>query len=284
MSGDRRAATVALVVGAAHAAAVAALVRWLGYPLDALEHAPGGPVGALLGLTLLLALPAFVAVRHGVVTPLIATVLETAWAVSREFATAGPEFTETGGYTVVIGPRYVDAYVDAWYVWLLAYLLLGAAEHVVRVDFDRLPSPRDDERLDWFHRRDRRSALRVAGVFGVVHAAVFLVLAADSGYFVPGGFLPSPWYVGLGVLAWTVVGLVATGGVAGFLLGRWGLVAPTVGLAWLVRETGWAQGLPMPDDALPVYFLGWFFFAGGLVAVGGVEWGIRTAGRRLRGP
>lgn len=284
MSRDRRAAAVALIVGMVHAIAIAALVRWLDYPLDALANAPGGLVGAFLGLTLLLAVPTFVAVRHGLVTPLVAAVLGTGWPIFLEFATPRPEFSETGGYTIVIGPRYVDAYVDAWYIWLLAYLLLAAAEYVVRVDVDRLPSPRADDRLDWLRRRDRRAALRAAGVLGVVHAAVFLLLAADSGYFVPGGFLPSPWYVGLGVLAWTVVGLVAIGGMAGFLLGRWRLLAPTVGLAWLVRETGWTQGLPLPDDALPVYFLGWFFFAGGLVVVGGAEWVIRAAGRRLREP
>lgn len=272
---DSRAMAVALVIGVVHAAAVAALVRWLDYPLDALEHAPGGPVGALLGLTLLLAIPTFVAVRHGLVTPLLAAVLEAAWAVGREFATAGPEFSELGGYTIVIGPRYVDAYVETWYVWLLAFLLLGLVEYVVRVEFDRLPSPRVDVRLEWLLGRDREAGLRVAAVLGVAHAAVFLLLAAESGYFVPGGFLPSPWYVGLGVLAWSVVGLVAIGGVAGFLLGRWGLVAPTVALAWLVRETGWIQQLPLPDDALPVYFLGWFFFAGVLMVVGGVEYALR---------
>lgn len=272
---DRRAAAVALGVGAAHAVGVAAVVRWLDYPIDALASAPGGTVGALVGLTLLLALPTFLAVRLRLVTPLLAAALEAAWAVLRELATAGPEFSELGGYTIVIGPRYVDAYVEGWYVWLLAFLLVGTVEYVLRVDLERLPSPRVDDRLEWLLRRDREAGLRVAAVLGVGHAAVFLLLAAASGYFVPGGFLPAPWYVGLGVLAWSVVGLLAIGGVAGFGLGRWGLVAPTVALAWLVRETGWIQQLPLPDDALPVYFLGWFFFAGGLVLVGGVEYGVR---------
>lgn len=281
MSRDRRALVLALVVGGIHALAVTAVVRWLDYPVDALVHAPGGTVGALLGLSALLAVPTFVALRHRLVTPLLAGVFGTGWAVLREFATSRPEFSETGGYTIIVGPRYVDAYVDAWYVWLLAYLLLGAAEYVVRVDLDRLPSPTGDERLDWLRIRDRGTALRVAAVVGVVHTVVFLLLAADSGYFVPGGFLPSPWYVGLGVLAWTLIGLVAIGGVVGFLLGRWGLVAPAVGLAWLVRETGWNQQLPLPDDALPVYFLGWFFFAGGLVVVGAIEWGLRDGWKRI---
>lgn len=283
MSRDRRALAVGLAVGSVHALGIAALVRWLGYPIDALANAPGGVVGALIGLTALLAVPTFVAVRHGLVTPLAAAVLETAWAVVRVFTTARPEFSELGGYTIVMGPRFVDAYVDAWYVWLLAFLLLGAAEFVLRVDHRWLPSPRVDDRLDWFRRRDRRSGVLTAAAIGAAHAAVFLGLAADSGYFVPGGFLPSPWYVGLGVLAWTVVGLAAIGGVAGVLLGWRGLVAPTVGLAWIVRETGWTQQLPLPDDALPVYFLGWFFFAGGLLVLGGVEWGLRRAWIRFNG-
>lgn len=281
MSRDRRALVLALVVGVAHALAVAALVRWLNYPIEALAHAPGGTGGALLGLVALLAVPTFVAVRYRLVTPLLAGVLGIGWAVLREFSTSRPVFSETGGYTIIVGPRYVDAYVDAWYVWLLAYLLLGAAEHVVRVDLDRLPSPSGDERLDWLRRRDRGTALRVAAVVGVVHTVVFLLLAADAGYFTSGGFLPSPWYVGLGVLVWTVLGLGAIGGVVGFLLGRWGLVAPVVGLAWLVWQTGWTQQLPLPDDALPVYVLGWFFFAGGLVAVGAMEWVLREGWARI---
>lgn len=282
MSRQRRAVMIALGIGGGHALGVAALVRWLGYPIDALANAPGGTAGGLLGLTLLLGVPAFLAVSHRLATPLAAAVLGSAWAVGLEFATARPEFSELGGYTVVIGPRYVDGYVDAWYAWLLAYLLLGAAEVVLRMELDRLPALRDAAAFDRLRRRDRGTAIRVGAAFGVAHAAVFLLLAADWGYFEPGNFLPAPWYVGLGVFGWTVLGLVAIGAVVGVALARLRLIAPTVALAWLVRRTAWNQQLPLPDDPLPVYFLGWFVFAGGLVAVGGVEWLLRAAWARFK--
>lgn len=49
MSLDRRAAVVGLAVGVVHAAAVAGLVRWLDYPIDALANAPAGQFETLLG-------------------------------------------------------------------------------------------------------------------------------------------------------------------------------------------------------------------------------------------
>lgn len=281
--GDRRALAVALLVGAAHAAGVAALVASLDYPVDSLAGAPGGTAGALLGLAALLGVPTFLLVRYRLAVPLGVAAVGAGWPVYRELTTPAPEFSTLGGYTVVHGTRYLDGYVDAWYVWLFAYLLVGLAEHVVRTDLDRLPDPVRDGRLDRLFRGDARSARRMALAVGAGHAAVFLWLAADWGYFAPNGYLPSPWYAGLAVLAWTVLGLALVGGVPAFLLVRVRLVLPTVGLAWLVRQTGWTQTLPLPDDSLPIYFLGWFFFAGLLLAAAGVEYGLRAAWKRADG-
>lgn len=111
---------------------------------------------------------------------------------------------------------------------------------------------------------------------------MFLALAADSGYFTPGGFLPSPWYTGLAVLGWTVLGLLALGAVPAWLLVRARLVAPTVALAFLVHRTGWLQLRALPDDPLPIYFIGWVAFAAALVVVGGAEFVFRAATRRVR--
>lgn len=275
------AGAVAVVVGAAHAAGVWALVRTLDYPIDGLAVAPGGTPGALVGLTLLAGLPAFLAARRRLVAPLVAAVLGVGWPVYRELTTPPPTFSTLGGHTVVHGPRYVDAYVDAWYVWLFAYGLVGLAEYVARADHSWLADPVRDARLDALLSGGPRSARRAFLVVGAAHALVFLGLATDAGSFEPGGFLPLPWSVGLGVLAWTVVGLGVVGGVPAYLLSRWRLVGPTLGLAWLVRQTGWTHALPTPDGPLPVYFLGWVAFAFGLVGLGGIEVGLREGWRRV---
>ena len=281
----RAALVIALGVGVGHAVGVAAVVSALGYPVNALEHAPGGVAGAVGGLVVLAALPTFLALRYRLFLPAVGALAVGARAVSLEFATPPPTFSPLGGHTVVAGPRYVDAYVDAWYVWLFAALLLGAAEAVIRTERGWLPTRPPSDQVATLVNADRRSALRAALAVGAGHLAVFLLLAADWGYFAPGAYLPAPWYVGLGVLVWTLVGLVAVGGVAGFLLFRHRLVAPTLVLAWLASRTGWAQNMPLPDDPLPVYSLGWFVFAGLLLAVGGAEYGVRAVRRRVgRGP
>lgn len=278
----RRSAAFALLVGAVHAVGIAAVVRRLDYPVGGLVQAPGGAAGAVVGLVALLGVPAYVAARYRVVSPLAVAGGTGGWAVYREFTTPAPEFSTLGGHTVVQGTRYVDAYVDGWYLWLFAALLVGAAEYVVRTDHVRLPDPSGERRLDRLLQPGLGSAVRAGLVAGAGHLLVLLGLAADWGYFAPGGFLPAPWYVGLGVLAWTVVGLAVVGAMPAYLLVRLRLVAPTAGLAWLVRHTGWTQQLPLPDDALPVYFLGWFFFAGLLLAAGGTEYAVRWSVQRIR--
>lgn len=276
---DRRVLALAVAVGLVHAAAIAALVARLDYPIDALATAPGGRVGAVFGLVALLAVPAFVAVRQRLLLPLATVLLVGGWSVGRELTTPPPAFSTLGGHPVVSGARYVDGYVDAWYVWLFAALLLGLAESVARVAHDRLPTPGRSAWLDRLLDGDGRLAFVAVGV---AHGGVFLGLAADWGYFAPGGFLPAPWYVGLGVLGWTLLGLLTIGGVPALLLARWRLVTPTVGLAWLAWRTGWLQQLPLPDDPLPVYFLGWFVFAGVLAGLGGLEYAGRRAWRWAR--
>jgi hypothetical protein len=276
---------LALLAGVVHAVAVAALVARLDYPVDPLANAPGGSVGAAVGLVAVVAVPTVVALRFRVLSPVVVTAASLALPVYRTFTTPPPTFSNLGGYTVVVGARYVDAYVDAWYVWLLAALLVGLVEAVVRLDVAWLPRPVGGGVDRWLGGKEgavRRTTAACAGA----HVAVFLLLAADWGYFSPGGYLPSPWYVGLGVLAWTLVGLAVVGGLPAYLLVRGRLLSPTLALAWLVRRVGWAQNMPLPDDPLPIYFLGWPVFAGGLLLLGGVEyalgrlvrWGRRSLG------
>jgi hypothetical protein len=270
---------LALVAGVAHAAGVAALVSRLDYPIDALANAPAGRVGAVVGLVAVVAVPVAVALWLRVVSPLVVVAASVVWPVYLTATTAPPTFSRLGDYTVVEGPRFVDAYVDAWYVWLFVALLVGLVEAVVRLDVTRLPAPARAARLRRWLGPGRRAARRTAGVCGGAHAAVFLVLAADWAYFVPDGYLPSPWYVGLAVLVWTVVGLAVVGGVGPYLLVGRRLVVPTLAFAWLARQVGWAQNMPLPDDPLPIYFVGWPVFAGAFLLLGGVEYALRRLGR-----
>lgn len=268
----------ALFVGVVHTAVVGGVVARLDYPVQTFESLPGGVAGAAVGLVTVVAVPVFVLLRYRVVLPALAATVGVAWPIYRAVTTPAPEFSTLGGYTIVDGTRYVDAYANGWYVWLLASVLLGLTEYVVRRDHEWLPSPARSTRLDQWLRREQVSARRLAAVVGVAHAAVFLLLAGNSGY-VRGGFLPSPWYVGLGVAVWTLLGLLLVGGLPVYLLVRTRLVAPSVVFAWLVSAVGWAQLTPRPDDSLPVYFIGWVFFAGVLFVVGGVEYGLRRVGR-----
>lgn len=221
---------VALLVGVVHTAVVVGVVARLDYPVQTFASLPGGVAGAAVGLVAVVAVPAFVLLRYRVVLPGVAAIVGVAWPISREVTTPAPEFSTLGGYTVVDGTRYVDAYVNGWYVWLLAFVLLGLTEYVVRSDHEWLPSPARSTRLDQWVRREHQPALRLAAVVGVAHAAAFLLLASNSGY-VRGGFLPSPWYVGLGVAVWTLLGLLLVGGLPVYLLGRTRLVAPSVAFA-----------------------------------------------------
>jgi hypothetical protein len=270
---------IALVAGVAHAAGVAALVARLDYPVDALANAPAGRIGAVVGLVAVVAVPIAVALSIRVVSPLVVVAASVVWPIYLTAATPLPTFSRLGDYTVVEGPRFVDAYVDAWYVWLFVALLVGLAEAVVRLDVAQLPAPARVARLRRWLGPGEPAARRTAAVCGGVHATVFLVLAADWAYFVPGGYLPSPWYVGLAVLVWTVVGLAVVGGVGPYLLVRQRIVAPTLAFAWLARQVGWAQNMPLPDDPLPIYFVGWPVFAGAFLLLGGAEYVLRRLGR-----
>lgn len=272
-------AVIALVAGIAHAAGVVALVGRLDYPVDALANAPAGRAGAVVGLVTVVAVPVAVALWFRIVSPLVVVAASVVWPVYLTATTPPPTFSRLGGYTVVEGPRFVDAYVDAWYVWLFVALLVGLAEAVIRLDVTRLPTPVHATRLRRWLGPGQPAARRTAAVCGGSHAAVFLLLAADWAYFVPGGYLPSPWYVGLAVLVWTVVGLAVVGGVGPYLLVGRRLVVPTLAFAWLVRQVGWAQNMPLPDDPLPIYFVGWPVFAGAFLLVGVVEYALRRLGR-----
>lgn len=124
ISQDDRLIGLAMHVGVGGAAGYAALVESLDYPVNALAKSTGETAGALFGLVAVLAVPPVVASRYRLVGPLLAAVVSAGWPVYREFTTA-PPFSTLGGFAAVDGPQYVDAYVDGWYVWLFASLLLG---------------------------------------------------------------------------------------------------------------------------------------------------------------
>jgi len=280
-SSRRGAAAVALAAGVVHAAGVAWVVATLAYPIDTLGTVYGGTPGAVAGLVLLAGLPAYLLVRHRLVVPAAGGLTWLGWILWRAVATPRPEFSTRAGYTIVEGTRYVDPYVNGWYVWLGVLLLVGLVEAVVRTDRSWLPSPAAGEDLAWWIRREWSTALRAGGVVAAAHVATILGLAAESGYFAPNGFLPSPWYLGLATLAWILLGLTLLGAIPAAALVRYRVVAPAVGLAYLVARGGWRQQLALPHDPLPIYLVGWFFFLALLLALGGLELFCRVVGDRF---
>ena len=278
----RRAVVVALLVGAVHAAAVSWFVARLALPVDVPGNAPGGVVGATVGLVALAAVPTALALDEGLrlLSPVVLSAVAAVVPVGLTVTAPLPSYSTLGGHLVSSGPLYIGVYVDAWYVWLYVALVVGLVEAVIRLDRDWAP-PRA-RRLRALLSPTRPAARRTAGVVGVGHAVVLLTLAADWNYFAPDAYLPAPWYVGAAVLAWTLLGLVVVGSLGPYLLVRFRLLSPTLAFAWVVARVGWSQNMPLPDDPLPVYFLGWFFFAGLGLLVGAAEYGLRRLGRWVR--
>lgn len=271
-----RTVAVALLAGVVNLAVSASLDRSQGYPVSAFGSGPVEWVGFGLGLVVLAGVPVFLLLRYGLVSPPAAT-LVVAWTFLVPAVTGPPpEFSELGGHTVVAGTLHLRNYVQGWYCWLLTATLAGLVEYAARTDLARLPSVR--RRVPALDRRDRTTALRVAAVVGVAHLAAVAALAAEYGYFAPDSSFARPL-----VLAWTLPGAVALAATPAYLLARWRLLAPLAAFAYYFYRVAVVMFLPMPDDSLPVYLIGWPAFVGAALAVGGLEVLVRRLAGRFRG-
>jgi hypothetical protein len=272
----RRAAALSLLSGAVHAATVVLADRALDYPIAALGRGPVEWAFFVGGAVLVAAVPTFLALRNGLLAPVAAFLFVAATSLVAAAVGPRPAFSELGGHTVVAGTLHLRNYVQGWYCWLLAGLLAGLAEYVARVDVGALPAPR--RRVPLLDVTDRRGSLRVAAAVGVGHLVAVVLLAAESRYFAPGSSFAAPL-----VLAWTLPGAVALAAVPAYLLARHRLLAPLAAFTWFFYRVARVQFLPMPDDALPVYLIGWPAFVAAAVAVGVAESLFRRAIGRFAG-
>lgn len=260
----------AVVVGAAHALVVFGAMLAVGYPLLAIDSLQAAlePGDLFVGLFLVGALAAFVARRWRLVSPVLAIGLGALLAVIAAVTTPGPEFATLESHTLVEGPTYLEWYADGRFVWLLAGVLAGAVEYVVRTSTPRLADPRAPTRvlpLSW-----RPSLLAGLGV-GVAHAVVVLGLAyRTGGEGVLSGFL----------LGWGALGLVCLGAVPAIALVRYRLVVPMAILTVTVLAVGVdavSATLWTPAES---YALFWPVYALFLVFSAVVEALVRFLGRR----
>lgn len=269
-----RAVALAALAGLVHAAAVVALDRTLAYPVGAFGRGPVEWAFFAAGAVLVAAGPVYAALRYRLFVPVAAWVLLAASSLLAAVSGPRPEFSELGGYTVVAGTLHLRNYVQGWYCWLLAFALAALVEYAVRRDVDWLPA--SPLRLPSLDATDRPGALRAAAVAGGAHLLAVLLLAAESGYFAPGSSFARPL-----VLLWVLPGAVALAAVPAFLLARWRLIAPLAAFAWFFFRVAEVQFLPLPDDGLPVYLLGWPAFVAAAAVLGAAESLLRRAVRRF---
>jgi hypothetical protein len=271
-----RTVALSLLVGVLALALTASLDRLHDYPISAFGTGPVEWIAFGLGVTVFGAVPVLLLLRFGLVSPSAVSTL-VAWTFLVPAATGpAPEFSELGGYTVVSGTLHLRNYVQGWYCWLLVAVLAGLVEHVARADLARLPSVR--RRLPSLDRGDRVTALRVAAVVGVAHLAAVVALAAEYSYFAPDSSFARPL-----VLAWALPGAVALAATPAYLLARYRLLAPLAAFSYYFYRVAVVMFLPMPDDSLPVYLIGWPAFVGAGLAVGGLEVLVRRLAGWLRG-
>ncbi|MFB6107968.1 MAG: hypothetical protein ABEJ82_03885 [Haloplanus sp.] len=263
-------AALAAAVGVAVTVFLAGVVVSLGYPVGS-GVAPVAWRYAGLAVTGFVA--TFLSVRYRLVTPAVGFLAVTVSVAVAELTPPGPTFSTLGGYTVVENGNYVASFARGWYVWASAFGYAGVAEFALR---DRLAAlPRAGGRSSLASASlplDRGQALRAAAGLGAVHGvtmAAYAVAVHVSNL--------SPL-----VLVWIAVGTFLLAAVPAALLLAARLFAPfclfVADLFVLVR----ADFYPSPDGPVPVYVVGWFFFLGVFLAVGGVEAGIRRLVGRLR--
>jgi hypothetical protein len=276
---DARAVAVGLAVGLVHAAVLLAVAVRLGYPVGPAAYSPVGLLWRYGGLVVVAAVPAWLAVRFRLLTPAAAVAGVTGYVLALELAPPGPTFRDVAeleglagptGVTVVEDGLYVVRYTVGAPVWTVGALFLGFVEYVVRNSWQALPSVPDP--VPWLATpASRRRAVAVAAAGGLAHAAVTVWFAVRLGVTLTGGF---GWllYVAGAVGMWAL----AAGPL--YLLVRHRLVVPATLLALSVLVDVQTEVAGDAEGLHALYFGGWFLSLGVLLAVAGVEYGIRHTG------
>lgn len=273
-----RSALLGLLAGVLHAGALLTVALDLGYAVGPTEYTLVGALWRYGGLVAVAALPVWLAARYRLVAPLLALVLTTGYALGMELTPPGPTFrdvaeleglAEPTGITVVENGLYIVRYMVHASVWALGFLLIALVEYAVRSRWERLPAPREVPVLSI--PAPRRRAIQIAAAGGLLHAAVMGWFAHRLGVTMAGG-LDSLLYL------FGVVGMVVLAAVPLYLLVRQQLIAPVTLLTVFVILDVRATFTASVEDPHALYFGGWFFFFGVLLAAAGIEYGLRRIG------
>jgi hypothetical protein len=280
---SRRFLLLSLFVGAVHAAGLLSVAHGLGYAVGPAAYSAVGLGWRYGGLAVVAALPVWLALRYRLVAPAVGLVATTGYVLGMELTPPGPTFrdvaelerlAEPTGITVVENGLYIVRYMTNASVWTVCFLFIGLFEYAVRTTRDWLPGVRAPS--PWLSvPASRRRAATVAAAGGLVHAVAMVWLASRLGVTASGGF-DSILY------AFGAVGMWVLAAVPLFLLVRYVLVAPAGFLSLFVLLDVRAEFTASVDDPHALYFGGWFFFLGILLAAGGVEYGLRRLGGGYR--
>ncbi|QLD85287.1 hypothetical protein HWV23_05945 [Natronomonas halophila] len=280
-----RSIAVSLLAGLLHAAALLVVALELGYAVGPAEYSLLGAAWRYGGLVVLAAVPVWLAVRHRLVTPLVALVLTTGYVLGMELTPPGPTFrdvaeleglAEPTGYIVVENGLYIVRYMVNASVWTVGFLFAGLVEHAIRSRWDRLPTVPDVP--SWLSvPASSRDAAAIATGGGLLHAAAMTWFAVRLGVSVSGGFA---W----AIYAFGAMGMFVLAAVPLYLLVRRELLAPMTLLTAFVFLDARAEFTASVEDPHALYFGAWFFYLGILLIAAGIEYGIYRvdAARRVR--
>lgn len=273
---SRRAGLYSLLIGLVHAVGLLAVAINLGYSIGPSEYSLVGLLWRYGGLIVVAAVPVWLALQFRLVTPVIALILTTAYVLGMEITPPGPTFrdvaeleglAEPTGITVVENGLYIVRYMVNASVWTIGFSLLGIVEYVGRNTWRVLPTTTDS--LPWLSTpASRQRAGAIATVGGLLHTFVMVWFAIRLGVAISGGF---EWVLYL----FGAVGMWILAAVPLYLLVRHLLVMPATLLTLFVLLDAQAEFTASVEDPHALYFGGWFLYLGILLAVAGIEYGLR---------
>jgi len=274
MPSTRRRIVVSLLVGVAHATLVLTVALHLGYDVAPSAYSPLGVGWRYGGLVVVAAVPAWLALRARLLSPLFALLLTTGYVLWMELTPPGPTFrdvaelerlAEPTGITVVENGLYAVHYTVDATVWTLGFCLLGLVEYAARTEWAWLP----DVSVPWpSFPLSKRRARAFAAVGGLLHAGVMLWFGLRLGVTMTGGFHRLFYAV-------STVGLWLLAAVPLYLLARHRLLAPTTLLTAFVLFDARSELSTSVEGPHALYVGGWFVFLGVALVAGAVEYGAR---------
>lgn len=251
-----------LIAATAHLIIVHSMVVILGYPSGLFYDTVGlfETSHRTIGVLLLVGVPVALLVWVRLIVPTTLVSIGFIYVIIAELGLASPDIVQLGDHILIDGTAYVGMYATGWYVWLLAAILGGLCEFVVRTRRSwSLGSPVNngpDMPLN------RSNAALLGVVFGVLHTVVFAVLAIER----EGMLQMEP------VLLWGLIGGVVLGGISVYLSVRMLLLGPLIAFGLIVVATGVEAlstivGLPVSS-----YLLYWPVYLGIVLLVALIEY------------